>query len=98
MSDQPAATADVDLDGYFARIGYAGPRELTLEVLRRLHELHPAAIDVLLGRGIGLDPRAWRRISACPWPTSGARSCIARSWRATASKRGGGVQKFLICS
>lgn len=56
-------TTDVDLDGYFARIGYAGPREPTLEVLRRLHELHPAAIafeaiDVLLGRGISLDPRA----------------------------------------
>ena len=53
----------VDLDAYFARIGYRGPRTPTLETLRALHELHPAAIafeamDVLLGRGIDLDPAA----------------------------------------
>jgi N-hydroxyarylamine O-acetyltransferase len=53
----------VDLYGYFARIGYSGPREATLEVLRALHELHPAAItfeaiDVLLGRGVDLSPAA----------------------------------------
>lgn len=34
----------VDLDAYFARIGYAGPREPTLAVLAELHRLHPAAI------------------------------------------------------
>jgi N-hydroxyarylamine O-acetyltransferase len=37
-------TEFVDLDAYFARIGYAGPREPTLAVLRDLHRLHPAAI------------------------------------------------------
>lgn len=49
----------VDLDAYFARIGYAGPRTPTLETLRALHALHPAAIpfeaiDVMLGRGVDL--------------------------------------------
>ena len=53
--------ARVDLDAYFARIGYAGSREPTLETLRAIHVLHPAAIpfeaiDVLLGRGIDLTP------------------------------------------
>ncbi len=33
-----------DLDAYLARVGYAGPREPTLAVLRALHALHPAAI------------------------------------------------------
>jgi N-hydroxyarylamine O-acetyltransferase len=51
----------VDLDAYFARIGYSGPLEPTLEVLRALQALHPAAIpfeniDVLLGREIDLNP------------------------------------------
>jgi N-hydroxyarylamine O-acetyltransferase len=53
----------IDLDAYFARIGYEGPREPTLAVLRRLTELHPAAIifeaiDVLLDRGIDISPAA----------------------------------------
>ncbi len=52
-----------DLDAYFARIGYSGPREPTLAVLRELHALHPAAItfeaiDCLLDRGIDLSPDA----------------------------------------
>lgn len=34
----------IDLDAYFARIGYGGPRDATLQVLRDLHRLHPAAI------------------------------------------------------
>jgi N-hydroxyarylamine O-acetyltransferase len=34
----------IDLDAYFARIGYDGPREASLAVLRDLHRLHPAAI------------------------------------------------------
>lgn len=56
----PAAPA-VDLDAYFARIGYDGPREPTLDVLRALHQKHPDAIafenvDVLLGKAISLDP------------------------------------------
>lgn len=53
----------VDLDAYFARIGYDGPREPTLAVLRSLHALHPdaivfEAIDVLLGRGVDISPGA----------------------------------------
>lgn len=51
------------LDAYCARIGYAGPRTPTLETLRALQQLHPAAIpfeaiDVLLNRPISLDPDA----------------------------------------
>ncbi|MFM0397192.1 arylamine N-acetyltransferase family protein [Paraburkholderia phytofirmans] len=34
----------VNLDNYFARIGYDGPRAATLEVLQALHRLHPRAI------------------------------------------------------
>lgn len=34
----------VDLDSYMRRIGYDGPREPTLAVLRRLHLLHPTVI------------------------------------------------------
>jgi N-hydroxyarylamine O-acetyltransferase len=53
------AAPSIDLDAYCARIGYAGPRQATLQTLRSLHELHPAAIpfeaiDVLLGRGVDL--------------------------------------------
>lgn len=58
MFDAPAAAA-VDLDAYFARIGYDGPREATLDVLRAITLRHPDAIpfenlDVLLGRGISI--------------------------------------------
>ena len=50
----------LDLDLYFARIGYSGPSIATLPTLRELHALHPAAIvfenlDVLLKRPIQLD-------------------------------------------
>jgi N-hydroxyarylamine O-acetyltransferase len=50
----------IDLDAYFARIGYTGPREPTIDVLRTLHGLHPATIafenlDPLLGRRIHLE-------------------------------------------
>lgn len=53
----------VDLDAYFARIGYTGAREPTLAVLRDLHALHPAAIpfeaiDCLLDRGVDISPEA----------------------------------------
>ena len=49
----------LDLDAYLARIGYDGPREPTLEVLRAIHAAHPAAIpfeaiDVLLDRGVDI--------------------------------------------
>lgn len=50
----------IDLDAYFARIGYAGPRTPALATLHALHALHPAAIpfenlDPLLGRPVRLD-------------------------------------------
>jgi len=52
-----------DLDAYFARIGYDGPRAATIDVLSTLHALHPAAIpfeaiDCLLDRGIDISPAA----------------------------------------
>ena len=55
-----------DLDAYFARIGYTGPREPTLAVLHAVTGQHAAAIpfenlDVLLGRGIDLDPAVVER-------------------------------------
>ena len=61
MFDAPAVAALVDLDAYFARIGYDGPREPTLAVLRAITLKHPDAIpfenlDVLLGRGISIVP------------------------------------------
>jgi N-hydroxyarylamine O-acetyltransferase len=50
----------IDLDAYFKRIGYDGPRTPTLETLRELHGLHPQAIafenlDPLLKRPVFLD-------------------------------------------
>jgi N-hydroxyarylamine O-acetyltransferase len=56
----------IDLDAYFARIGYAGPRDANLATLRALHALHPQAIafenlDALLGRPIPLDIGALER-------------------------------------
>jgi N-hydroxyarylamine O-acetyltransferase len=49
-----------DLDAYFERIGYSGPRSATLDTLAALHALHPAAIafeniDPLLRRPVRLD-------------------------------------------
>ena len=59
MFDAPAAA--VDLDAYFKRIGYDGPRDTTMATLRAIAQKHPDAIpfenlDVLLGRGISLAP------------------------------------------
>ncbi|HEY3985969.1 arylamine N-acetyltransferase family protein [Cedecea sp.] len=50
----------VDLDRYFTRINYKGPRTATRETLRALHFAHTCAIpfenlDVLLGRTIHID-------------------------------------------
>ena len=50
----------IDLDAYFRRVGYSGPRQPTLATLRALHNLHPQAIpfenlDPLLGRPVKLD-------------------------------------------
>jgi N-hydroxyarylamine O-acetyltransferase len=52
--------AAIDLDAYCARIGYDGPREPSLAVLRELNARHPAQIpfetlDPLLGRPVALD-------------------------------------------
>lgn len=57
------AAAQIDFPAYAARIGYKGSGEPTLETLRVLHRLHPAAIpfeaiDCLLDRRISLDPAA----------------------------------------
>jgi N-hydroxyarylamine O-acetyltransferase len=57
MSFQP------DLDAYFARIGYIGPRDLTLEVLNAIAAAHIQSIpfenlDVLIRRPILLEPAA----------------------------------------
>lgn len=60
------AAHSIDLDAYFKRIGYAGARTPTLETLRALHALHPAAIafenlDPLLGVRVRLDPESVER-------------------------------------
>jgi N-hydroxyarylamine O-acetyltransferase len=52
-----------DLAAYFARIGYAGPTAPTVATLDALALAHVSAIpfenlDVLLGRGVDLDPAA----------------------------------------
>ncbi len=52
-----------DLDAYFARIGHRGPRTATLDVLDAVVHAHIQripfeALDVLLGRGVDLDPAA----------------------------------------
>ncbi|CAH2604272.1 Arylamine N-acetyltransferase [Rhodovastum atsumiense] len=60
------ADAGIDLDGYFARIGYQGAHEATAATLHALHLLHPCAIpfenlDPLLGRPVRLDPDSLQR-------------------------------------
>lgn len=49
-----------DLDAYFARIGYAGPREPTLAALEKLQFAHGTSVpfenlDIQLGRPISID-------------------------------------------
>lgn len=61
--DPSTGTDAIDLDGYFARIGYAGTPRADLATLKALTQLHPAAIafeavDVLLGRSVELSPGA----------------------------------------
>lgn len=56
----------MDLDRYCARVGYDGPREPSLDVLRALHERHAQAIpfenlNPLLGLPVPLDPEALER-------------------------------------
>ncbi|WP_129794440.1 arylamine N-acetyltransferase [Sphingosinicella sp. CPCC 101087] len=60
---QADETRPVDLEAYCARIGYSGPLEPTLDVLRALQQRHVAtitfeALDALLDRGIDLSPSA----------------------------------------
>lgn len=69
---QPSSRPDrgsgmaIDLEAYFRRIGYAGPRAPTLETLCALNRLHPQAIafenlDPLMGRPVALDDVALQR-------------------------------------
>ena len=56
----------IDLEAYFARVGYDGPVAPTLAVLNDLMSAHVQAIpfenlDVLLQRGIDLTPEALQR-------------------------------------
>ena len=56
----------MNLDSYFHRIGYKGSRAPTAETLAAIHTHHASAIpfenfDVLLGRGIKIDPAAIAR-------------------------------------
>src|SRR4051812_21810770 len=53
----------MNLEAYFDRIGYAGPRGADLATLTALHRAHLAAvpyenIDVQLGRPVVVDPAA----------------------------------------
>lgn len=62
MPDSPA----LELAAYFSRIGYTGPREPTLAVLRALQLQHLKAVpfenlDVLLGRRISIESAAIRK-------------------------------------
>ncbi len=59
-------SAAVDLDAYFARIGYAGRRTPTLETLHDVMTAHVQQVpfenlDVLLGLGISVEPAAIER-------------------------------------
>ena len=52
--------SDFDLDGYFTRIGYGGPTDISLGTLRALHAMHPRAIpfeniDALMGVSVEFD-------------------------------------------
>lgn len=55
------ASDDIDLQAYLQRIDYTGPLDPTFDLLTALVERHLAnipfeAIDVMLGRGVDLDP------------------------------------------
>ena len=83
----------VNIDAYFDRIGYAGARHASLDTLRALHALHPAAIpfenlDPLLGRRVllGLDAVqrklvVSRRGGLCASPFSSGRTSVGTSVR-----------------
>ena len=51
----------MEVDRYLERIGYAGPREPTLDTLTALHRAHMLTVpfenlDIALGRPLVLDP------------------------------------------
>jgi N-hydroxyarylamine O-acetyltransferase len=56
----------IDLDAYFAKVGYHGPKTPTLDALKALHYLQPQAIafenlDPLLKRPVRLDAASLQR-------------------------------------
>jgi len=56
----PLIDATLDLEAYFRRVGYSGPREPTLECLEALHLAHASRIpfenlDIQLGLPVSLD-------------------------------------------
>jgi N-hydroxyarylamine O-acetyltransferase len=58
--EEKSVAETVDLEAYFARIGYEGRREASLDSLRAIHALHPERIafenlDPLLRRPVRLD-------------------------------------------
>jgi N-hydroxyarylamine O-acetyltransferase len=60
------APSPINLDAYFQRIGYRGPREPSLATLNGLVHAHVQSIpfenlDVLMGRPIALDPASLER-------------------------------------
>ena len=62
MTTEPSATA-VSVDRYLERIGHAGRREPSAEMLRAIHRAHMLAVpfetyDCHLGRPVTADPRA----------------------------------------
>ena len=59
-------STDVNIDAYFKRINYEGPREATLSTLSAIQRAHMSSIpfenlDVLLGRGVRLDLESLQR-------------------------------------
>lgn len=60
VQDPPLPVTSFDLDGYLARIGWTGPREVTYRTMAGVLRAHMTHIpfenlDVLLGRGIRID-------------------------------------------
>ena len=58
---EPGAATSFSLDAYLARIGYAGPTRPTADLLDAIQQAQLSAIpfenfDILLGRGVSLDP------------------------------------------
>ncbi|QKV97001.1 arylamine N-acetyltransferase [Streptomyces sp. NA02950] len=67
VDDSPEwGSRTLDLDAYFARVGYDGPRSAAFEVLRRLHRAHMSTIcfenvDIALGREVRIDLESIQR-------------------------------------